>query len=253
MLQLHLNALKMYLLKTFLCFLLVINTFGTEAGVKVAQSKDSIIVHKTQDFTLSGDGQATAWQKTRWYPLTQRRNLENKLETKFKILYSETGIYFLFYNEDQFLTATKTTDFEKLWLEDVVEVFLWPDTDYDIYFEYEISPLNYELPILIPNIGGKFLGWRPWQYEGERKTRHLTKVTGGRKESGAKISGWYAEFFIPYQLLRPLDNVPPITGTIWRANMYRVDYDNQKTASWSWQETEGSFHDFKSFGRLVFK
>ena len=51
------------------------------------------------------------------------------------------------------------------------EVFLWPDERDPIYFEYEISPLGRELPILVPNLDGKFLGWRPWHYEGEPARR----------------------------------------------------------------------------------
>jgi len=39
---------------------------------------------------------------------------------------------------------------------DVFEFFLWPDERYPVYFEYEISPLGHELPILIPNFGGQF-------------------------------------------------------------------------------------------------
>lgn len=63
----------------------------------------------------------------------------------------------------EILTAAKTADFEKLCPEDVLEVFLWPDTHDDLYLAYEISPLNYELPMIIPTIDGKFPGWRPWQ------------------------------------------------------------------------------------------
>jgi hypothetical protein len=174
-------------------------------------------------------------------------------KTKFKVLYSNTGIYFFFHNEDEILTASKTADFERLWLEDVAEVFLWPDTTETVYFEYEISPLNYELPILIPNFEGKFLGWRPWEYEGERKTRHLTKVDGGKKETGSKIKAWYAEFFIPYALLDPLKNVPPKKGATWRANMYRVDHDNKKAVRWHWKKPETNFHQFTKFGVLIFE
>ena len=70
-----------------------------------------------------------------------------------------------------------------LWNEDVFEVFLWTDERYPVYFEYEISPLNRELPILIPNFGGQFLGWRPWHYERDRLTRKATSIIGGPKES----------------------------------------------------------------------
>ena len=113
---------------------------------------------------------------------------------------------------DRKLTATMTDDFMDLWNEDVFEVFLWTDERYPVYFEYEISPFNHELPILIPNFGGQFLGWRPWHYERDRVTRKATSIIGGPKESGATIEGWRAEFFFPYALLRPLQNVPPKAG-----------------------------------------
>ena len=71
---------------------------------------------------------------------------------------------------DRRLTASFQKDFENLWTEDVFEVFLWTDERYPVYFEYEISPLGFELPILVPNYEGKYLGWRPWHYEGSRKT-----------------------------------------------------------------------------------
>ena len=214
-------------------------------------SGEAIKVKRTHDFELSGDGKNKAWEAATWILMSCSEKGEAR-KTRFKILYSDKGVYFLFHNEDEVLTATKTADFEKLWLEDVAEVFLWPDTTETIYFEYQISPLNYELAILIPNFDGKFLGWRPWQYEGERKTKHLTVIEGGEKKSGSKIDGWYAEFFIPYALLTPLRNVPPARGSVWRANMYRIDYDNKKISRWQWRKTETNFHQYRRFGTLIF-
>jgi hypothetical protein len=150
------------------------------------------------------------------------------------------------------LTATKTKDFDRLWLEDVNEVFLWTDTTETTYFEYEISPLNYELAILVPNFDGKFLGWLPWEYEGQRKIKHSTFIEGGEKKSGSKIENWYAEFFIPYALLNPLRNVPAKKGMVWRANMYRIDHDGDKPSRWSWRKTETNFHQYSRFGKLIF-
>ena len=153
---------------------------------------------------------------------------------RFKLLYSATGIYVLFDGTDQKLTATMTEDFLDLWNEDVYECFFWTDERYPVYFEYEISPLGYELPILIPNFEGRFLGWRPWHYEGDRRTRKKVSVSGGPQESHATVTGWRAEVFIPYDLLKPLQNVPPQPGTRWRANFYRVDYDGGNSTSWDW-------------------
>jgi hypothetical protein len=169
------------------------------------------------------------------------------------MLYSPKGIYVLFDGADTSLTATMTDDFANLWMEDVFEVFLWPDERQPVYFEYEISPLGYELPILIPNFGGQFLGWRPWHYEGDRKTRKAVKIIGGEPKSGAAIEGWRAEVFFPYDLLRPLQNVPPKAGTRWRANFYRMDYDGDATTAWDWARVGPSFHEYEKFGTVVFE
>lgn len=220
----------------------------------LAQSENAgtIVVKKCTDFEVTGDGSAPAWELAEWVGLAQRVQKPETYQTKAKVLYSETGIYFLFDCQDKKLISTITEDNQDLWEEDVVEVFLWTDEDFPIYFEYELSPLNYELPIIIPNMDGNFLGWLPWHYEGERKVRHATSVRGGKRESGATVSAWVAEFFIPYALLTPLKNVPPQSGTTWRANMYRIDYDQGQT-TFSWQKTDKTFHEYKKFGTFIFE
>lgn len=212
-------------------------------------------VPRVDDFTITGDGGAAAWEKAEWIPLNKRPATGESLpyDGKFKMLHSKTGVYVLFSGSDARLTATMKDDFLDLWNEDVYEFFLWTDERLPLYFEYEISPLGYELPILIPNVGGKFLGWRPWHYDGERKIQKATAITGGTKESGAKATGWTAEIFVPYLLLAPLGNVPPRPGTRWRANFYRVDYDGGKSTGWDWARVGPSFHEYQKFGTLVFE
>lgn len=223
------------------------------AETDVAPSLPTCRVLRTVDFPVTGDGRADAWQRAGWQTLHRRPGGELDYEARFKVLYSERGIYFLLDGTDRRLTATMTEDFLDLWTEDVFEFFLWPDERYSVYFEYEISPLGYELPILVPNFGGQFLGWRPWHYEGERRIQKATAVRGGEKRSGAEISGWTAEVFVPYDLLKPLPNVPPQPGTRWRANVYRVDYDSPRSTGWDWSRVGLSFHDYAKFGALIFE
>jgi hypothetical protein len=78
-------------------------------------------------------------------------------------------------------------------------------------------------------------------------------VTGGTKKSGSAIAGWTAEIFIPCELLAPLPNVPPKAGTQWRANFYRMDYDDGRTTRWTWAPVGPSFHEFQKFGTLHFE
>ena len=219
-----------------------------------AQTDDRprLSVLPTGDFEVSGTGEHEAWRRVEWTALHRRQRDGHPYESRFKVLYSPTGLYFLMEGTDRTLTATMNEDFMDLWKEDVFEVFLWTDERFPVYFEYEISPLDRELPILIPNFGGKFLGWRPWRYEGDRRTRKATSIIGGPKRSQASIQGWRAEFFIPYALLTPLQNVPPGPGTTWRANFYRMDYDAGKAAQWEWARVGNGFHEYQKFGQLVF-
>jgi len=205
-------------------------------------------IKHSKDFAITGDGSATNWNEAEWLNVPLRDKKEVAYETKLKMLYSDSGIYCLYYCEDKKITATLKEDFSDFWHEDVVEAFFWPDETVPLYFEYELSPLNYELPILVPNIKGKFFGWRPWHYEGNRRTKHATHVV----QDGNVVTAWTAEFFIPYALLTPMTNVPPKNGSRWRANFYRIDHDMGE-ATWQLQEVrDENFHDYERFGTIEF-
>lgn len=247
-------------MKTWPCFVLVVALGSCSLSAVHAQQPGAVKaaapvlrVPQTDDFDVSGDGTSAAWQKAAWEPLHKRTTDGHPYETRIKVLYSKTGLYVLMDATDAKLTAKFKEDFQNLWTEDVFEVFLWPDERHTTYFEYEISPLNFELPILVPNFEGKFLGWLPWHYNGARKTRKATAAVGGPKESGANVKGWKAEVFMPYELLRPLQNLPPKPGTRWRANFYRMDHDGGHTTGWDWARVGPSFHEFAKFGTLVFE
>ncbi len=226
---------------------------GQTMAAETKISSPEIRVRSCEDFQVNGKGDSPEWNKADWVQLNRRPHGKHDYTARFKMLYSKTGVYVLFDGTDQKLTATMEADFLDLWNEDVFECFFWTDEKYPVYFEYEISPLGYELPILVPNFDGKFLGWRPWHYEGARKTRKAVTAIGGEKASGAKVSGWRAEVFIPYALLEPLSNVPPKKGTRWRANFFRVDYDDGQTTGWDWARVGESFHDIKKYGTIVFE
>ena len=244
---------KEYLpVRLFLLNIIIICSLLNNGLRAATDDPGSIIIKACVDFKITGDGKSETWNNTQWINLNKQDQGKVGYRTKVKVLYSGTGIYFLFDCEDKKLTSTIKGDNLDLFNEDVVEVFLWTEESFPVYFEYEISPLNYELPIIVPNNKGTFLGWLPWHYEGERKIQHATSIIGGIKESGASVQGWIAEFFIPYKLLAPMGQVPPVSGTKWRANIYRIDYDNG-AAHYAWQMVGKSFHDYKNFGIFIFE
>ena len=178
---------------------LIALTSGDNALVQAqAEERPRLVVTPTGDFEVTGTGEHPSWKPVEWTAMRRRQPDGLPYTTRFKMLYSNTGLYFLMDGTDRTLTATMNEDFMDLWNEDVFEVFLWTDERHPVYFEYEISPLNYELPILIPNFGGQFLGWRPWHYEKDRQTRKATSITGGPKTIACNDSG------LARRVLRPL-------------------------------------------------
>lgn len=240
----------------FSCLFLAILAFIPSVTSGQEAKRPELKVLPCEDFEVTGDGSSPAWKQSDWVPMQVRPKSAHDYKTQFKMLYSKTGVYVLFDGADKRITATKTEDYLDLWTEDVYECFFWTDEQHPIYFEYEISPLGYELPILVPNFGGKFLGWRPWhvgQPPKDRLTRKATSAWDGQAKSDAAVSGWSAEVFIPYELLKPLNNTRPVPGTKWRANFYRMDYDGGKQGSWDWARVGTSFHEYQSFGTIVFQ
>src|SRR5690625_2978499 len=239
-----------------LLFCIITSTGITKKKVMAQPNSDSILlIKKTSDFVFNKHKIDENWSSTQWVPLTRIKGKKKKgYNTKVKILYSTKGIYFLFECKDKVLNADFQSDFEKLWTQDVVEVFIWPDEDSPDYFEYEISPLNHELILLISDRKGYHAKWKPFLYHsGDIRTRHQTLVKGGRKKSNAEVKKWFAKIFIPYQLLPPLNNTSPKKGTKWCVNFYRIDYDKGETSWWAWQPVSNSFHEYKKFGSMVFE
>lgn len=212
-----------------------------------------LLVPQVSDFEVSGDGAAAQWQAAPWVPLSRVGQGQATYATRGKVVYSPEALYVLCDCEDRRLTCTMTQDNDDIYREDVIEAFFWTDEAQPLYFEYEISPLGVQLPILVPNHLGRFHGWLPWHYEGKRRISAATAVRGGPKASMADVTGWSVEFRIPFALFAGLGNVPPKAGMRWRANLYRIDYDLGPATQWAWcPKTGGNFHGFKEFGTFVF-
>lgn len=211
---------------------------------------DELIVVKCDDFEVTGSGNDPQWEKASWVNLTQQQT-RSPYVTRFKIMYSDSGIYCLYHCADNQIHATLQGNNLDLWTEDVVEAFFWADEAVPVYFEYELSPLNYELVLLVPNYNGNFLGWAPWHYSGNRLTRHaVTHQTTG--DHPGTLVAWRAEYYIPFELMKPMVTKTPEKGTCWRANFYRIDHDNPP-GMWSWVPFEKHFHEFRTFGTICFR
>ena len=225
-----------------------------EQEVVVGMEKtDTLKVWSTSDFSLDGRGSHPNWAKADWNTMDQIDPGVTGYASRFKILYSTTGIYVLFQGKDARITTRFDEDFADLFHGDVFEVFFHPQPTIPLYFEYEINALGNELVLLIPNLDGRQMGWRPWHYEGNRKVAKRVWVEGGEAVAGGPIESWSAELFFPFALLQPLDNVPPGPGTCWNANFCRLEYDTGTMIKWSWSPIRISFHEFHVYKTITFQ
>ena len=221
------------------------------AGINTTDTP--LIVHQCNNFLVNGKGDNPEWLKTAWIPLTKIDTGGKVFVTQFKILYSNTGIYVLFTGDDEKITSNWKKDFDNLFTADVFEVFFHPLPQENIYFEYEISPLEKELVLLILNRNGRFGGWTPWHYEGDNKVVKKVSIEGGKMKSGAVTKAWTAELFFPYSIFNALQQVPPVSGMRWNANFCRLDYDSGHMIKWSWSPVKISFHEFASYLPIQFE
>lgn len=228
-------------------FLLLI--FLNSTSLFSQQGMDTLIVNRTGDFTLDGTGAANAWSVARWNILPQLDKGVKGYDTRFKILYSVKGIYVLFEGKDEKISSNYKEDFSDMYNADVFEVFFHPESSTPLYFEYEINAFDKELVLLIPNLDGKIMGWRPWHYEADRLVKHAVSI---QRENG-RMRSWTAECFFSFALLAPLQKTPPVSGTVWNANFCRLDYDSGKMIKWSWSPVKVSFHEFEKFRKIKFE
>ncbi len=210
-----------------------------------------IQIAAADDFALSGRGDHPAWSTAVPYTLPLVQGV-SAYATEVRALYSPTGLYVLFDCEDSILTADLTEPFSDLYTQDVVEVFLKPEEGLPVYFEYELSPLDVELALMMVAHENGRHGWLPFHYDGARRTRHATAIRG-RQASGAACTGWSAEMFIPYALLLGLPGLPPKSGHVWRVNFCRLDYDGATDARWALAHSpEEGFHATRAYDTLQF-
>jgi hypothetical protein len=229
---------------------------GSSQQLKNNSTINPLTVLRCKDFTITGKGNNSQWDKANWTSLTKLDTGGRNYESRFKILYSTTGIYVLFAGEDDKITTKAYNDFEAIYNGDVFEVFLHPIPETAVYFEYEINQLSKELILTLSKVNNQLYSWAP-KYpaaEDRKPIKKMVDVTGEKIEVGSSIKTWRAEIFFPYTILGLLPNIPPQSGTTWNANFCRLDYDSGNMIKYSWTPTiQKSFHEIEKFQSIRFE
>lgn len=179
-------------------------------------------------------------------------------ETRFRALWAQDGLYLRWDADDPAPWHTMTNRDDKIWNEEVVEIFLDPAWAGKDYWELEISPANVVCDVRMvaphPNVTSDL----SWNHDGL-----LTQVRHEKAADGTPRR-WVATAFAPWQGFRSLPvpervALPPVAGEAWGFNVFRIERPNgparpnDGAVNRAWSPTGvGSFHAPAAFRKFVF-
>jgi len=193
-----------------------------------------------------------------WAPAAVVRWGPPPYETRFRALWSTSGLLLRFDVDDPSPWHTMSRRDEHLWEEEVVEIFLDPGRSGRDYYELEISPANVVCDVRMASPSPHKEMDLSWDLEG-LATRAIV-----HRDGAGRTNGWTATALLPWSGLRRLPSarnvaVPPKTGDRWRFNLFRVERPGGPAApekgavEEAWSPTgEPSFHVPAAFRDLVF-
>jgi Carbohydrate family 9 binding domain-like len=218
-------------------------------------TKKTLLVRKCGDFSITGDGSNTEWDKADWIMMSKVDTGGSDYKSKFKIMASAGGIYVLFWGEDNKITTKDYDDFDKIWNGDVFEVFFHPDPQQTMYYEYEVNQFGKQIVLAISN-SKNGLPWTPFDEYDNKKfgIENKVQISGGARELDSPIKSWSAEVFLSFKSIGLMPLVPPKSGTVWDANFCRLDHDSGRMVKWSWTPAiERSLHELDKFYSIKFE
>ena len=169
---------------------------------------------------------------------------ESDNQTIVKFLWDDIFLYVGFYCKYEQINATMSGFNEKLYEEDVVEVFIDDNSDRKTYMEIEVNPLNAVLHYNIHNnLAGTILQFA------RVNNNIISAVIQDQEEKEFMV-----EFAIPFAEFITAPSIPPEIGDIWLFNAYRINNTLRDDAEYLACSPTGkaNFHMPNYFGELEY-
>ena len=170
--------------------------------------------------------------------------------TAARLLWDDVYLYVGFQCEDTDIWALTRERDQDIYNHEVVEVFVDADQDGRGYVEIEVNPLNAVLDLFMLLRDDRRRGLWDWDSDGLVTAVH---VDGDPTRRGTVDRSWTVEMAIPMQDFMTAPNLPPRSGDIWHANLYRIDRAEwgDEYSAWS-PPGRINYHTPERFGRLIF-
>ena len=218
------------------------------------------VTRTTGQITIDGKLDEADWSRAKEFTLTD--TITGKpvpLKSTVKFLWDDQYLYAGFYCEDPDAWATYTQEDDKLWEEEVVELFIDPTGKGSFYYEVEFNPVNARVDLININAGPRKNGatqcWFDWDF---KNIKNAVFVNGDGLKEGTKDEYWTVEIAVPFEDLWELQQIPPKDGDMWRLNAYRIERGKSgKTPKDDWYAAfsptlRGDFNTPWRFGKIYF-
>ncbi|MFC1528510.1 carbohydrate-binding family 9-like protein [Candidatus Latescibacterota bacterium] len=170
-------------------------------------------------------------------------------QTRVRILWDDQYLYFLFFCEDEHISAHHYQRNSGTCLDDCAEIFISPNRDKPTWY------INYEINCLGTWLLGFNRGFK------EPRDKEPDGLIIGRSHVGTinneedVDSNWILEIAIPLDHFRGFEGqIPPRDEDVWRLNLNRCGGDiNSQYSQWTPSQTPNpNFHRPQDFGKIIF-
>jgi hypothetical protein len=174
-----------------------------------------------------------------------------ELKSEAKVAWDDKFLYIAFTSEDPDVWTTLKKRDDKLWTQEVVEVFIDANADQKDYVELQVNPSGAIFDSYLP-------AYRKNQNDWNSKLEAAVKIDGTLNKREDKDKAWMVEMAIPWSDTKGRGTyelqLPPKPGDVWRVNFFRFDHPKGKppaASAWS-PPMVGDFHVLDKFGELAF-
>lgn len=179
---------------------------------------------------IDGKSNEESWKAAPWtnyfIDITGDSKSKPYLNTKVKMLWDNTYLYFLAEMEEPNIWATIQQHDSIIFRDNDFEIFIDPDGDTHNYYEFEINAFNtvWDLLLLCPYRDQSNPVVSAWDINGLKSSVY---INGTINNPNDKDSSWTVEIAMPWNVLKERANGKPKEGSQWRINFSRVEWKTE--------------------------
>jgi hypothetical protein len=222
------------------------------------QANNTLVVSPARS-NITIDGNLSDWHGVNaTQPFTLHdKNSPSTQQTRTMVVFDEQNIYFAFDVKDKNIVGTNQPHDAKLFsTDDLIEVFIDPDGNGENYLEFGVNAFGNAYDYVVKCVRKNCGGWSDNKRFTLKNIEIKTSVIGSINNSKDIDTGFIVEIKLPFLALRDIAGgqfVKPTNNTIWRVNMFRIDYGNTPIEYQSWvPHNSFGFHQPDKFGYFHF-